>query len=183
MVIVTCSVPDCKFQSDDISEAMAIALPTNHGLAHQTPATPPQNTALRGPKLERPKVEIGISTEEWNIFNRRWEVFRAGSGIDDSSAPSHVIQCAGNELGDNLLKANPNSTNETLFQLMAAMRSLAVIPVATAPNFCSYAKSVTSQPEHSRPRSEGRQKHAPSPPSALADHRQTTQTMLSVMSS
>ena len=132
MVIVTCSVPDCEFQSADVSEALAIVLLTNHGLAHQTPATSPQNTALRGPKLERPKVEIGISTEEWNIFNRRWEVFRAGSGIDDSSAPSQLFQCAGNELGDNLLKANPIATNETLPQLMAAMRSLAVIPVATS---------------------------------------------------
>ena len=130
IVIVTCSVPDCEFQSADFSEALAIALLTNHGLAHQIPATPPQNTALKGPKLERPKVEIGISTE--NIFNRRWEVFRAGSGIDDSSAPSQLFQCAGNELGDNLVKANPNATNETLPQLMAAMRSLAVIPVATS---------------------------------------------------
>ena len=99
-------------------------------------ASNPSDTApeysTESPKLERPKVEIGISTEEWNIFNRRWEVFRAGSGIDDSSAPSQLFQCAGNELGDNLLKANPNATKETLPQLMAAMCSLAVIPVATS---------------------------------------------------
>ncbi|KAK3710029.1 hypothetical protein QZH41_012419, partial [Actinostola sp. cb2023] len=132
MVIVTCSVPDCEFQSEDVSEVLAIALLTNHGLAHQNSAPQPKNTALRGPKLERPKVDIGISVEEWNIFKRRWEVFRAGSGIDDSSAPSQLFQCAGNELGDNLLKANPNATTEPLHQLMAAIRSLAVIPVATS---------------------------------------------------
>jgi len=132
MVIVTCSVPDCEFQSEDVSEALAIALLTNHGLAHQNSAPQPKHTALRGPKLERPKVDIGISVEEWNIFKRRWEVFRAGSGIDDSSAPSQLFQCAGNELGDNLLKANPNATTEPLHQLMAAIRSLAVIPVATS---------------------------------------------------
>jgi len=50
MVIVTCSVPDCEFQSEDVSEALAIALLTNHGLAHQNSAPQPKHTALRGPK-------------------------------------------------------------------------------------------------------------------------------------
>lgn len=131
MVIVSCTVPHCDYQSEDVSEALAIALLANHGLAHQNPAPPTQNPALRGPKLERPKVDIGISVEEWNIFTRRWEVFRAGSGIDEASAKSQLFQCAGSELGDSLLKANPNATTEPLPQLLAAMRSLAVIPVAT----------------------------------------------------
>ena len=62
---------------------------------------------------------------------RRCEVFKSGSGIDDASAPSQLFQCAGTELGDSLLKANPNAASGTLTQLLAAMRSLAVIPVAT----------------------------------------------------
>ena len=61
---------------------------------------------------------------------RRWEVFKSGSGIDDASAPSQLFQCAGTELGDSLLKANPNAASGTLTQLLAAMRSLAIIPVA-----------------------------------------------------
>ena len=85
----------------------------------------------RGPKLERPKVNVGVSTEEWNVFTCRWEVFRTGSGIDDASAPSQLFQCAGTKLGDSLLKANPHAASDTLPQLLAAMRSLAVIPVAT----------------------------------------------------
>ena len=131
MVIVQCSVPDCEFQSADVSEALAIALLSNHALAHQISAPRPQYSAVRGPKLERPKVDLGISVEEWNMFQRRWDVFKAGSGIDDASAPTQLFQCAGTDLGDSLLKANANATNETLPELMAAMRSLAVIPVAT----------------------------------------------------
>ena len=116
-------------------KALAIALLANQGLAHQCtlpnttgPSLPP---VTRGPKLERPKVNIGVSTEEWNVFTRRWEVFRTGSGIDDESTPSQLFQCAGNELGDSLLKANPRAASNTLQDLLAAMRSLAVIPVAT----------------------------------------------------
>ena len=138
MVKVRCSVPNCTFESDDVSENIAIALLGNHALAHPAPVVtqsppppPPPTPAPRGPKLERPRVDIGVTTEGWNVFTRRWEVFRTGSGIDEASAPSQLFQCAGTELGDSLLKANPNAASASLQDLLAAMRSLAVIPVAT----------------------------------------------------
>ncbi len=110
MVVVRCSVPNCPFATDDVTEALAIALLSNLAFAHSAPpAEPPQAPTLRGPKLERPKVDVGISIEEWNMFARRWEVFRSGSDIDDTSAPSQLFQCAGPDVGDSLLKANPNA--------------------------------------------------------------------------
>ena len=133
MVVVECSVPDCTFATEDVSETLAIALITNHDLAHRVPAptAPPAPTTTNGPKLERPKVNIGVTIEEWNVFTRRWEVFKSGSGINDASAPSQLFQCAGPELRDSLLKANANAASENLTELLAAMRSLAIIPVAT----------------------------------------------------
>ncbi|KAK3725257.1 hypothetical protein QZH41_001290 [Actinostola sp. cb2023] len=135
MVKVECSGPHCDFKTDDVSEAIAIALLANHGLAHQsTPpaiAGPVPAPVPRGPKLDRPKVNVGVSTEGWNVFVRRWEVFRTGSGIDNASAPAQLFQCAGLELGDSILKANPDAASDNLSQLLAAMHSLAVIPVAT----------------------------------------------------
>ena len=120
MVVVSCSVPQCDYRTADVSEGLAIALLANHGLAHQHPAPPTSSPAPRGPKLERPKVDIGVSVEEWNVFTRRWEVFRSGSGIDEASAPSQLFQCAGTELGDSLLKTNPTITNEDLPHLLGA---------------------------------------------------------------
>ena len=38
MVVVECSVPHCELKTLDVSEALAIALLTNHGLAHQNTA-------------------------------------------------------------------------------------------------------------------------------------------------
>ena len=134
MVKVKCSVPNCQFETDDASEALVIAILANHGLAHlnsQPVSTAQAPVAPRGPKLERPKVDIGVTTEGWNVFVRRWDVFRSGSGIDEASAPSQLFQCAGTELGDSLLKANPKAASDTLPELLAAMRSLAVIPIAT----------------------------------------------------
>jgi hypothetical protein len=69
MVVVGCSVPTCDFQTADVSEALAIALLQNHGLAHQNNqpvAAEPAPTAPtpRAPTLERPKVDVGVSTED-----------------------------------------------------------------------------------------------------------------------
>ena len=135
MVQIRCTVPSCNFQTEEVSEALAIALLNNHGIAHQSvqiaPVLPQQAHTPRGPKLDRPKINVGVSTERWNVFVRRWQVFCAGSGIDDASAPAQLFQCAGTELGDSILQANPNAVHDTLPHLLAAMRSMAVIPVAT----------------------------------------------------
>eukprot|EP00794_Sanderia_malayensis_P012611 gene12611-13899_t len=76
--------------SNAVSEALAIALLANHGLAHSTtsPSIPPpahHAPAPRGPKFDGPKIDVGISIEVWNLFVRRWEVFRSGSGIDEAT--------------------------------------------------------------------------------------------------
>ena len=45
------------------------------------------------------------------------------SGINDESAPFQLFQCAQNELGDSLLKANPHAAFNTQPDLLAAMRA------------------------------------------------------------
>ena len=134
MVVIECSVPQCEFTTGNVSETLAIALITNHNLAH-TPATssnqPPPAQASRGPKLDRPKINVGVTVEEWNVFQRRWEVFKTGSGIPTASASAQLFQCAEKELGDSILKNDPHATSKALTDLLEDMRSLAVIPVAT----------------------------------------------------
>ena len=88
-------------------------------------------SAPRGPRLDRPKVDVGINQEEWNIFARRWDAFTAGSGLDASNCSSQLFQCAGETLGDSLLKADPTIFSKPTSDLMNAMKSLAVIAVAT----------------------------------------------------
>ena len=83
-------------------------------------------------KLERPQIDIGVSLEQWNIFTRRWRVFKAGSGITDASASSQLFQCASRELGDSLLKSDVEICTKPLADLLTFMQKLAVIPTATS---------------------------------------------------
>ena len=132
-VNIKCTLAPCKFETGDVTEAVAVTPLANHGISHQIPdqskasAAPPPPQA---PKLDRPTVDIGVTIEEWNAFVRRWEVFRQGSSIDERVAPAQLFQCAGQELGDSLLKVDPKALSIPLKQLLAKLRSLAVIPVA-----------------------------------------------------
>ena len=126
MVVVNCSVPNCNFKTDDVSEPLAIALLTNHALAHQLPpATDRPVTASQGPRLDRPKIEIGVSDEEWNVFVRRWTVFQTGSQIDIASAPAQLFQCAGPDLGT---LSSSLTQKQHLFLLMISLSPCVLLP-------------------------------------------------------
>ena len=103
-----------------------------HTPVHTVRAVTGVATHSLGPKLEWPKVDVGINQEEWNVFIRRWDVFVTGSGLDPESCSSQLFQCAGETLGDSLLKSDPSIVSKPTAQVKAAMKSLAVIAVATA---------------------------------------------------
>ena len=124
---IQCPIEGCDFSTGERSEAVAVALLNAHMVSH--PAGPAPHVT-RGPKLERPKVSSGIALEDWNIFHRRWMVFRDGSGIDDRSAAAQLFQCADDPLGDALLKMDPEITRRPVSEVMEKMKSLAVVPVA-----------------------------------------------------
>ena len=101
-----------------------------HSTIHMAATRSRRAVVIQGPKLERPKVDIGMTLEEWNIFKRRWDVFVSGSGLDPDASSSQLFQCACDELGDILLKTDPSIVSKPTSVVMAAMKSLAVIAVA-----------------------------------------------------
>ena len=97
-MIVKCPTPGCDFvannESDQIIAALLnIHLQTAHMQAPPRPSAPP-------PRLDRPKIDVGVEEEAWNGFIRRWNAFKVGSGIGDDTAPMQFFQCATDHLGD-----------------------------------------------------------------------------------
>ena len=137
MVVISCAYTGCDCQSEDVTEPIACALLQSHSFSHATAApavqaaVPAPVTENRGPKLERLHIGIGVSMEEWNVFTRRWQVFKAGFGIDDISALLQLFQCVSKELGDNLLKSDAEVASRPVADLLISMRRLAVISIAT----------------------------------------------------
>ena len=124
MVIVACPLPECNFKTEDLDPAIVAVLLQIHASSHVL------GNSVRGPKLDRPRIDTGADEEAWNTFLRRWENFREGSSISDSVASVQLLQCAGDELSEMLLKTDPDITSRPLTDVLREMKSLAVIPVA-----------------------------------------------------
>ena len=78
LLSIKCPIPDCPYETPECSEAVTYALLAAHSTIHMT-GSPYAAVVIQGPKLERSKVNIGVTLEEWNIFKRRWDVFVSGS--------------------------------------------------------------------------------------------------------
>ena len=131
MVVIDCAYPVCGFQSEDAPKAVACAILQSHAFSHAAPGPNFNRAPSEGPKLTRPSIDVGVSLEAWNVFTRRWQMFREGSGINEASATAQLFQCTSQSLGDSLLKSDAEIVSKPLQELLSAMRRLAVIPVAT----------------------------------------------------
>ena len=136
-VIAAIQCPRCDYKSPEgLPKSVALAVFAAHVTQHAptpptpAPAPPVSAPAHRGPKLERPKVEMGVSMEEWNIFTRRWDAYVIGEGLDAANCSSQLLQCAGQELGDIILKSYPTILSQATTELQKTMKSLAVISVS-----------------------------------------------------
>ena len=89
MVVIDCAYPGCAFQSEDALKAVACAILQSHAFIHATPGPNFNRSPSEGPKLTRPSI---VSLETWNVFTRRWQMFRQGSGINEASATPQLFQ-------------------------------------------------------------------------------------------
>ena len=126
-VELKCPVPDCSYKTDKVSEIVAVALLTAHTTTHQSSA---QSSVQHSPKPERPAIDIGITAEEWKLFERRWRIFATSTNISGNHAATQLFQCASTRLGDAVLRVNDDITRQTEQEMLKLMKSLAVIPVA-----------------------------------------------------
>jgi hypothetical protein len=131
---IACPFPECDYETDEVTEAVAIALLNAHIHVHSHPPQAPAATAsvarMKGPRLEQPRIEAGVTTEKWNAFVRRWETFKDGSDIDNNSATLQLFYCAHEALGDIILRAEKTFASKPLTEALQIMKSFTVIPVA-----------------------------------------------------
>ena len=130
IVDLKCPFPSCPYSSGKHEAVAAAALLNAHTLTYQLAPVPLAPTTARAPKLVRPKVKSNITGEEWNAFTRRWSTYRTGSGISDADAPSQLLECTTEDLGDIILRAHPDFTNQAIADALRLLKSLAVVHVA-----------------------------------------------------
>ena len=130
MTILTCPIPGCDFSTQDVDVVGAAAILNVHSNVHVASRPPAPPFAPRGPKLERPRLRLNSTNEDWNAFARRWNTFRLGSGVTDEAASGQLLECTDGQLGDIVLRADPTFTTRPLVEALKTLKLTAVVPVA-----------------------------------------------------
>ena len=130
-----CELQGCTFTaSNDDKDLMLAAFGShqkNHDIqANTVNAAPQRNETSRGQRTERPKIRKGGSEETWNTFFTRWNNYKKTSGIPESVVTGELFQCCSEELGDDIIRENPQLLDGSEEDLLAAIKRIAIIPVA-----------------------------------------------------
>ena len=119
MSTLDCPLPNCDYSTGEKTEPVAIALLNAHMYIHAQPAQqqPVASVARKGPRLDRPSIEAGVSMETWNLFTRKWKIYQEGYSLNDNDGSRHLFQCADSTLGEALLKKNADITSKQVSQI------------------------------------------------------------------
>ena len=115
--------PLCEYQTDDLDPSLAAAQLNIHAIFHSQQNTPQ-------PKLERPRIDVGVEEEVWNNFLRKFSAFKVGSCINATNEPTQLLSCCTDGLTDVILKYDPDIHSKDIDSIKQTIKSFAVIPVA-----------------------------------------------------
>ena len=115
----------CEFSNDQCMQIIKMHVDTCHSQQPRVMAD-----SGKCPKLERPTIDVGIDEEKWEAFVVRWGQFCQGSNIHERTQSLQLFQCASETLATLLLQNEPSITNQPPEQVLASMRSFAVIRVS-----------------------------------------------------
>ena len=127
---IKCPIATCGYATGEVADAVAVALLNIHAMTHTAAAPPAAPSCGKGPKLERPKIALEASNEDWNAFCRRWTAYRKGSGIDNAAASGQLLECATEGLMNIVLRASPSFVSLPVDDALDVLKSFAVVPVA-----------------------------------------------------
>ncbi len=141
MPVVKCPYfDDCGFQTEDTDTALAVVFLNIHNNQIHAPRNNNNNNNIANnndnpprrqvPKIDRPKVSRGSSEETWISFNKRWTLFKTGTGLSNDEKVHQLFECCDQDLGEAILKSSSTAVTGTEENLLAVMKQLAVIPVA-----------------------------------------------------
>ena len=127
---IECQFTGCDYIAEHASEAVAIAMLTSHNNIHQGSALRAA-TKQRVPKIDRPVLKQDINDEDWQAFEAEWRRFKRCTEMSPQDVADQLFQCCDKSLSRLLLKENPEVIETGEVALLRAMKSMAVIHVAT----------------------------------------------------
>ena len=130
MPVIDCPYPDCGYQTQEGTEALAVVLLQMHAnAAHPVPSSTGTTTAasVKADKVSRPKVSIGGSSEDWSYFCTRWQDYKEATKVSGKDLVIQLLECCDEDLRKDLTRSAGGSlTSKSENDVLDAMRKLAV---------------------------------------------------------
>ena len=65
-----------------------------------------------GERFKRPELKDKISEDEWNIFLRKWDLYKTSAGLDDEECIPHLYACLDESVETKVFRSGVNLTDE-----------------------------------------------------------------------
>ena len=129
---IPCQYPGCGVEIEHASEAVALAMFQSHLVSHSQATVPVSVPSQRLPPIPRPEINQDVSEEDWTSFLAVWTNFKRCTDIADNQVADQLYQCCEKSLAKLLIREQPEIVTRGETELLAAMKRLAVIKIATS---------------------------------------------------
>ena len=129
---IPCQFPECTFKATHASEAIALAMFNSHLLSHSGRSTEPATQLQKPPPIPRPVIEQDVSEEDWTSFISEWENYKRCTKLADDQLAGQLYHCCEKSLARLILREQPNIVSQGEQPLLASIKSLAVVKIATS---------------------------------------------------
>lgn len=114
--------PLCEYTTPDLDAVIVAALITTHGSSHQGNAHKSEQ-----PKVKRPTIGTGTSSEDWSYFCTRWTEYTESHQLQDRDISIQLLECCEDTLRKDLTRAAGGSLiHKPEEEVLAAIKCLAV---------------------------------------------------------
>ena len=130
--IIDCPVTGCTwtYKSSLSQEQSILEIIQIHVKLEHSPQVTASAATSKPTKINPPTIDIGVDQEEWNTFKVRWKQYCNAVNLSSQMESLQLFNCASEHLGNLMLQANKDITDEPVNRVMATMEAFAVIRVA-----------------------------------------------------
>ena len=103
---VKCPVPNCEYETADVSDSIILKLLDMHSSCHTNPAGPTHtNAPTKVERVRRPIVTSAGTSEEWTYFLTRWTEYATATGVGGKDRIIQLLECCDEGLRKDLTRS------------------------------------------------------------------------------
>ena len=128
-VIKRPTVDYCVILKKKIPVEYAMQLLSMHNTAEHDaapPAPPIPPSAARKAKADRPSIDMGVTTERWVYFQKRWNTYKISTGIAGADIQGQLMDTCSEQLRYVMFQDNNDIEQQPELHILESIRRLAV---------------------------------------------------------